>query len=131
METTKVEGEAGKTKVVKAHRFTYTRNDSIMKSLKLEITCSNSPLKQGHLEPVVQKHIQAAFSCLHYLSGHLCQCSVTFTVKKCLLTFTQNLPHFSLCPMVLALPLGTTKSLALYILFLYTLISSSPETSSG
>lgn len=29
--------------------------------------------------------------------------------KKCLLTFTQNLPHFSLCPMLLAPPLGATK----------------------
>ena len=68
--------------------------------------------------------------------GSLCQCSVTFPVKKCFLMFRGNLLCFSLCPLPLVLSLGTTeKSLAPSSLhppfrYLCTLIRS-PWTSSS
>ena len=44
-------------------------------------------LKQGHLEPVAQDHVQMAFEYLQRWRpptslGNLFQCSVTLTVKK-------------------------------------------------
>lgn len=48
---------------------------------------------------------------------HLCQCSVTLRVKNCLLMFRGNLLIFSLFPLLLVLPMGTTeKSLAPFAL---------------
>ena len=41
--------------------------------------------------------------------GNLCQCLVTFTVKKCFLMLRGNFPCFSLCPLPLVLSLGTTE----------------------
>lgn len=66
--------------------------------------------------------------CSAAAQGHLCWCSVTLAVRKCLLTFRQNLLHFNLCQLLLALLLDTTeRSLAPSALhppftFLYTLV---------
>lgn len=72
-------------------------------------------LKQGHLAPVTQNHVQRAFEDLqgqrfHSLSGKPCQCSVTLTGRKCFLMFRGSFLCFNLCPSSLILSLSTTKN---------------------
>lgn len=71
--------------------------------------------KKGYLEQAAQDRVQTAF---RYRSSRtdisttfldmLCQCSVTITVKKCLLTFRGSLLSFSVCLLPLFVSLGIT-----------------------
>lgn len=63
-------------------------------------------LKQGHLEQVAEDCVYLSSECLQgwrFLISldTLRQCSVTFTVKKCLLLLRKNLLCFNLCPVPL------------------------------
>lgn len=79
----------------------------------------SSLLKQGHPEPIVQHHVQAAFV---YLQGqrihNLPRKSLfTLTVKIVFLAVQRNLLSFSLCPLPPVLSLSTAeKSLMLWSL---------------
>lgn len=82
-------------------------------------------LQQGLLEQGVQVYVPAASDDLQggdspTSLGKLCECSVTCTVQKGFLMLRVSFQYSSLCPLPLALVLGTTEeSLALSSLHLH------------
>lgn len=71
-------------------------------------------IQQGHSEQCTQAHVQMALEVLQpgdfkTSLGSLCQCPVTHAVNKFFLMFRGNLLYSSLCPLPLALAVGTTE----------------------
>lgn len=81
----------------------------IMEWFRFRSSCSLPLLKQGHLEPVAQDHVQMAFEYLQGLHNLTRQVvPVTHTVKNWFLIFRGNFCVSFLCQLCLDLTLGTS-----------------------